>query len=62
MGYLDKLDLDMKLESKEEYEDLLEEYQFKMLKLQRKIIEKGVAVGVGYEGAGRRGGAPSLPG
>jgi len=51
MGYLDKLDLDKKLESKEEYEDLLEEYQFKMLKLQRKIIEKGLAVCVTYEGA-----------
>ena len=51
MGYLDKLDLDKKLESKEEYEDLLQEYQFKMLKLQRKIIEKGLAVCIAYEGA-----------
>jgi polyphosphate kinase 2 (PPK2 family) len=51
MGYIDKLDMDKKLESKEEYEDLLEEYQFKMLKLQRKIIEKGMAVCVTYEGA-----------
>jgi len=51
MGYLDKLDLDKKLESKEEYEDLLEEYQFRFLKLQRKIIEKGIAVCVTYEGA-----------
>ena len=51
MGYLNKLDLDQKLESKEEYEDLLEEYQLKMLKLQRKIIEKGIAVCVAYEGA-----------
>ncbi len=50
MGYLDKLDLDKKLESKEEYEDLLEEYQFKLLKLQRKILEKEVAVCVAYEG------------
>ena len=50
MGYLDKLDLDKKLESKEEYEELLEEYQFKLLKLQRKIIEKGIAVAVAYEG------------
>ena len=50
MGYLDKLDLDKKLESKEEYEELLEEYQFRLLKLQRKIIEKGIAVCVAYEG------------
>ncbi len=50
MGYLDKLDLNKKLESKEEYEDLLKEYQFKLLKLQRKIIEKGIAVCVAYEG------------
>lgn len=51
MGYLDRLDLDRKLESKEEYEDLLEEYEFKLLKLQRKIIEQGIAVCIGYEGA-----------
>jgi polyphosphate kinase 2 (PPK2 family) len=51
VGYLDKLDLDKKLESKEEYEELLEEYQFKMLKLQRQIIEKGMAVCIAYEGA-----------
>ena len=50
MGYLDKLDLDKKLESKEEYEELLEEYQFKLLKLQRKVIEKGIAVALAYEG------------
>ena len=50
MGYLDKLDLDKKLESKEEYEELLEEYQFRLLKLQRKIIEKGIAVAIAYEG------------
>ena len=50
MGYLDKLDLDKKLESKKEYEELLEEYQFRLLKLQRKIIEKGVAVAIAYEG------------
>ncbi len=50
MGYLDKLDLDKKLESKEEYEELLQEYQFKLLKLQRKSIEKGIAVAVAYEG------------
>ena len=41
MGYLDKLDLDKKLESKEEYEELLEEYQFKLLKLQRKMHREG---------------------
>jgi polyphosphate kinase 2 (PPK2 family) len=51
MGYLDKLDLDKKLESKEEYEELLEEYQFRLLKLQRKVIEKGIALCVAYEGA-----------
>ena len=39
MGYLDKLDLDKKLDSKQEYEELLEEYQFRLLKLQRKSIE-----------------------
>ncbi|MGA2609743.1 MAG: UDP-galactose-lipid carrier transferase [Terriglobia bacterium] len=50
MGYLDKLDLDKKLESKEEYEELLEEYQLRLLKLQRKIIEKGIPVCVTYEG------------
>jgi len=50
MGYLDKLDLDKKLDSKQEYEELLEEYQFRLLKLQRKIIEKGIAVCIGYEG------------
>ena len=50
MGYLDKLDLDRKLESKEEYEELLEEYQLRLLKLQRKIIEKGIPVCVAYEG------------
>ena len=50
MGYLDKLDLDKKLESKQEYEELLEEYQLRLLKLQRKIIEKGIAVCVAYEG------------
>jgi polyphosphate kinase 2 (PPK2 family) len=50
MGYLDKLDLDSKLDSKEEYEELLEEYQFKLLKAQRKCIEKGIAVAVAYEG------------
>ncbi len=50
MGYLDKLDLDQKLESKEEYEDLLEEYQFKLLKLQHKMVEKGIAVCIAYEG------------
>lgn len=51
MGYLDKLDLNKRLESKEEYQDLLEEYQFKMLKLQRKVIENRIAVCVAYEGA-----------
>ena len=55
MGYLDKLDLDKKLESKQEYEELLEKYQFKLLKLQRKCIEKGIAVAIAYEGL-RRGG------
>ena len=50
MGYLDKLDLDKKLESKEEYEELLEEYQFKLLQLQRKILEQGRAVAIAYEG------------
>ena len=35
---------------KNEYEELLEEYQFRLLKLQRKIIEKGIAVAVAYEG------------
>ncbi len=50
MGYLDQLDLDKKLESKDEYEELLEEYQFKLLKLQRKCVEKGLAVAVAYEG------------
>ncbi len=50
MGYLDKLDLNKQLESKEEYEELLEEYQFKLLKLQRKIIENRVAVCAAYEG------------
>ena len=50
MGYLDKLDLDKKIESKEEYEELLEEYQFKLLKLQRKIIDEKVAVCIAYEG------------
>ena len=50
MGYLDKLDLEKKLESKKEYEELLEEYQFRLLKLQRKIIEKGIAVAIAYEG------------
>ena len=61
MGYLDKLDLDKKLESKEEYEELLEEYQFRLLKLQRKIIEKGLAVAVAYEGcdAAGKGGTSS---
>ncbi len=50
MGYLDKLDLNKKLESKREYEELLEEYQFKLLKLQRKCVEKGIAVAIAYEG------------
>lgn len=50
MGYLDKLDLDQKLESKKEYEELLEEYQFRLLKLQRKIIEKGIGVAIAFEG------------
>ena len=50
MGYLDKLDLDKKMESKDEYEELLEEYQFKLLKLQRKIIDEKIAVCVAYEG------------
>jgi len=50
MGYLDKLDLETKLESKGEYEDLLEEYQFKLLKLQRDVVEKEIAVCVAYEG------------
>lgn len=50
MGYLDKLDLDKKLESKQEYEELLQEYQFRLLKLQRKCIEEGFAVAVAYEG------------
>ena len=50
MGYLDKLDLDKKLESKAEYEELLEEYQLRLLKLQRKIIEEGIPVCVTYEG------------
>jgi len=50
LGYLDKLDLDKKLESKEEYEELLEEYQLRLLKLQRRILEEGIAVCVGYEG------------
>lgn len=51
MGYLDKLDLNRKIASKDEYQDLLEEYEFRLLKLQRKIIEKKVAVCVAYEGA-----------
>jgi polyphosphate kinase 2 (PPK2 family) len=50
MGYLDKLNLDEKIESKHEYEDLLESYQFKLLKLQRKCTEKGIAVVIAYEG------------
>jgi len=50
MGYLDKLDLDLKLESKKEYEDLLEEYQFRLLGLQRKVVGKGIAVCIVYEG------------
>ena len=50
MGYLDKLDLDKKLDSKSEYEELLAEYQFRLLKLQRKIIEKGVSVAIAFEG------------
>jgi len=50
MGYLDKLDLDKKLESKQEYEELLGEYQLRLLKLQRKIIAEKIAVCVGYEG------------
>ncbi len=50
MGYLDKLDLDKKLDSKEEYEELLEEYQLRLLKLQRKVIENRFAVCVAYEG------------
>jgi len=50
MGYLDKLDLDKKMESKKEYEELLEEYQFKLLNLQRRIIQKGIAVALAYEG------------
>ena len=55
MGYLDKLDLGKKLESKQEYEELLEEYQLRLLKLQRKIIEKGIPVCVTYEGEGAAG-------
>lgn len=51
MGRLDKLDFDKKLESKEEYEELLEEYQFRLLKLQRKIMEQGKAVCIAFEGA-----------
>ena len=65
MGYLDKLDLDKKLESKEEYEELLEEYQLRLLKLQRKIIEKGIPVCVTYEGedaAGKGGNIKRLTG
>jgi polyphosphate kinase 2 (PPK2 family) len=50
MGYLDKLDMDKKIESKEEYEELLEEYQFKLLKLQRKIVDEKIAVCIAYEG------------
>jgi polyphosphate kinase 2 (PPK2 family) len=50
MGYLDKLDLDKKLETKAEYEDLLQEYQLRLLKLQRKIIGKEIAVCIAYEG------------
>jgi polyphosphate kinase 2 (PPK2 family) len=50
VGYLDKLNLDKKLESKQEYEELLEEYQLRLLKLQRRIIEKGIPVCVLYEG------------
>jgi polyphosphate kinase 2 (PPK2 family) len=50
MGYLDKLDLSKKLASKEEYERLLNEYQFKLLKLQRKILDRDVAVCIAYEG------------
>ena len=51
MGYLDRLDLDKKLESKEEYEDLLEQYQLRLLKAQRRIVQQGIAVCVAYEGA-----------
>ena len=50
MGYLDKLDLDKKLDSKAEYEELLEEYQFRLLKLHRKVVDKGIAVAIAYEG------------
>jgi len=50
MGYIDKLDLETKLESKDEYEELLEEYQYKLLKLQRKVVDKELAVCVAYEG------------
>ena len=50
MGYLDKLDLDKKLDSKQEYEELLEQYQFRLLKLQRKIDGEGISVCVAYEG------------
>ena len=50
MGYLDKLDLNSKLESKGEYEELLQEYQFRLLKLQRKIIEKRIPLAIAYEG------------
>ena len=51
MGYLDKLDLNRKLDSKNEYQELLEEYQFRLMKLERKVLEKKIAVCVAYEGA-----------
>ena len=51
MGYLDKLDLNRKLDSKDEYQELLEEYQFRLMKLERKVLEKKIAVCVAYEGA-----------
>ena len=51
MGYLDKLDLNRKLDSKNEYQELLEEYQFRLMKLERRVLEKKIAVCVAYEGA-----------
>lgn len=56
---LEKTDLTLKLRDKEEYEELLDRYQLRLLRLERRIVETGAPVLIAFEGwdAAGKGGA-----
>lgn len=56
---LEKIDLTKKLKDKDEYEKLLDKYQFRLLQLERRIVDSGTPVLIAFEGwdAAGKGGA-----